>query len=438
MYRMRKGLAALIAAFFFLGMGGKAQAVIGIPDDVPASTLLFPFFKVQSKRTASDNQDTLLVVTNTSGASAIVHVTVWSISSVHIYDFSVTLTAHDVFSCSLFDLLIGLTGCANETAKIAPAPTGVAAQLPPPAGVTGTDATLIAGYVTADVVLTSTSAFPGQPFYPFAYSNVLIGHQYLVNLPAGSSSGVNATSIETRNPCTGHVAFANFGPFIQNAFGFYRTRCGDEQGLDRCSPTFDSCSSSTPYGDFTERIDGPNGDWAQTFDASGFFNGAGAASVTGTFNTFDTTSSDSPLSLIVRYFSLKDLNARSEIWLWKDRTTSGAARSVNAAVYDEAENVHSVTFSLPDEVNFKPTSDIITPGVNGGWFRITFPCGQFGSCTYNYLTPSAAVQPPIQAVAYSLQFADSAGASAPSSSTLRWDAIFPAHRQYTSYRGVSE
>ena len=69
MYRMKKGLAAFIAAFFFLGMGGKAQAVIGIPDDVPASTLLFPFFKVQTKRTSTDNQDTLLVITNTAGGT---------------------------------------------------------------------------------------------------------------------------------------------------------------------------------------------------------------------------------------------------------------------------------------------------------------------------------------------------------------------------------
>ena len=67
MNRMRKGLAALAAAVFFLSVGGVAQAVIGVPDDVPGSTLLYPFFKVNPTRVFDDAQDTLLVVTNTAG-----------------------------------------------------------------------------------------------------------------------------------------------------------------------------------------------------------------------------------------------------------------------------------------------------------------------------------------------------------------------------------
>src|SRR4029453_8545659 len=120
---------------FFLGIGGVAQAVIGIPDDVPGSTLLFPFFKVNPNRTATDTQDTLLVVTNTAGATTsaqsaknpniVVHFTIWSVASRHIYDFSVFLTPHDVFSCSLYDLIVGGTGCANGSFTVAAAPTGV-------------------------------------------------------------------------------------------------------------------------------------------------------------------------------------------------------------------------------------------------------------------------------------------------------------------------
>jgi hypothetical protein len=41
----------------------------------------------------------------------------------------------------------------------------------------------------------------------------------------------------------------------------------------------------------------------------------------------------------------------------------------------------------------------------------------------------AAPETPIQSVAYGLQFANSQDA------TLRWDAAFPAHRQYTTYLG---
>jgi hypothetical protein len=290
------------------------------------------------------------------------------------------------------------------------------------------------GYVTADVVSEVTSLFPGQDNYPFRYSNILIGHEYVVNLPAGSSTGINATSLETIIPCFGHPADPLFVQFDLNTGGFYRTRCNDEHtGLGTiCAPQLTlTCSGLTAiYGDLTERIDGPNGDFAQTGDAGGYAVSNGA-----TPPVLTQVLPDSPLSLILRYFSADALNGRSEVWLWKDRNTSGSAGNVNVAVYDEAENVHSITFPLPHEVNFAATADIITPGANGGWFRIKFPCGQFGSCGYSYRDNNL-TSAPIQAVAYSLQFADSTGGD--SSATLRWDALFPAHRQYTNYRGVGE
>jgi len=440
MNRMRKELAALAAAVFFLSVGGVAQAVIGIPDDVPGSTLLYPFFKVNPARTAAEAQDTLLVVTNTAGStrptqSAVapdvaVHVTIWSAASLHVYDFSVILTPHDVWSCSLYDLIVGGTGCDQAS----PAPLGVRELLT--TSVNG-QPTLV-GYATADLVFERTSLFPGQPRYPFGYGNVLIGHMYLVNLVAGSSSGFNAVSIETDSPCYGHNSVPVAGARAFNSLGFYRTRCIDEQDVGtsgNCDPPpapgtdlpgiAASCpaggGSAFAYGDFAERIDCPNGDWAQTGDAGGH---AGLRL-------------DSPLTLIVRYFSSTTIQGNTEIWQWKDRSTVTSAGAVNVAVYDEAENVHSVQLNLPDEVNFALTNQVITPGAPGGWFRVKYPCGQFGSCAYDYRTDGAGrtdgvVRPPIQAVAYAVQFAQSANRS------LRWDAVFPAHRQYTDYKGVLE
>lgn len=427
MNRMRKGLAALAAAVFFLSVGGVAQAVIGVPDDVPGSTLLYPFFKVNPNRTGDDTQDTLLVVTNTAGPTlsaqsgvspdVAVHVTLWSAASVHVYDFSVVLTPHDVWSCSLYDLVVGGTGCDQAL----PAPLGVRTALE----TTVDGRATLTGYVTADLVYAPTFLFPGQANYPFGYGNVLIGHMYLVNLIAGSSTGFNAVSIETDNPCYGHNALPVTGQLLTNSRGFYRTRCEEEQGPAACSGLGVAAfcpaggGAAFAYGDFGERIDGPNGDWAQTGNAGGFLG----------------VSPDSPLSLIVRYYSETIVDARTEIWLWKDRNTTAQAGALNVAVYDEDENVHSVQFNLPNEVNFALTSQIITPGAPGGWFRIKFPCAPFSSCNYNYLTPPGSEPSnltPIQAVAYGLQFANS------DDTTLRWDAAFPAHRQYTNYRGVSE
>ena len=58
-------VAIVVAACLLLGEG-KAQAKFGVPDDVPASTLLFPFFKVDPNPGPLSRQDTLIVVTNTS------------------------------------------------------------------------------------------------------------------------------------------------------------------------------------------------------------------------------------------------------------------------------------------------------------------------------------------------------------------------------------
>lgn len=433
MNRMRKGLAALAAAVFFLGVGGVAQAVIGVPDDVPGSTLLFPFFKVNPTRTATDTQDTLLVVTNTAGATSsfqsgvspnvAVHVTLWNVSSEHLYDFTILLTPHDVWSCSLYDLILG-PGCEQA----ATAPLSVRDRL---LGTIDGSPALI-GYATADVVYsTPTFLFPGQSNYPFGYGNVLIGHMYLVNLINGSSTGFNAVSIETEEPCYGHNAVSVAAADTANSRGFYRTRCEEEQGAAACAPPAGPVASTCPaggggsfsYGDFTERIDGPNGDWAQTQTAAGH----------GGIAPLPPHAADSPLSLLIRYFSATVLEARTEVWLWKDRV-AGSGGNINVAVYDENENAHSITLRLPDEVNFALTNQIITPGVSGGWFRVTYACGNFGSCTYSYVSPSggsSAPRPPLQSVAYSVQFAQSSNA------TLRWDATFPAHRQYTNYRGIS-
>jgi hypothetical protein len=78
--------------------------------------------------------------------------------------------------------------------------------------------------------------------------------------------------------------------------------------------------------------------------------------------------------------------------------------------------------------------DIVTPGAPGGWFRVRFTCGPFNYCGYDPLNPATwtaggALRTPIQAIAYSLQFANSQEA------TLRWDAVFPSHRQYSDYIG---
>ncbi|MSQ47163.1 MAG: hypothetical protein EXR78_02055 [Deltaproteobacteria bacterium] len=362
MIRMKKGLAALAAAcFLFAGME-KAQAVVGIPDDVPGSTLLYPFFKVTPTRTGNQStQDTLFVATNTDTQTQIVHFVLWSVSSQHVYDFNVTLTGNDVFSCSLYDLILG-SGCSNEGEKISPAPSSVATRLK------DTASGLLLGYVTGDTVVSRTSLLPTASNYPRDFANVLIGHEYIVDLPLGSATGLNAVSIEyadtTLFPADGHPAVPFTGIAANNitATGFFTSTDG------------------------LERLDGREGDLAQTRDAD-------------TNKWWE----------IVRYFTISapGIAIKSELWLWKD--TNNPNLFVNLEIFDEAENLHSISIELPFEVNFRNVGDLITPGAPGGWFRIPFAATA-------------------QSVAFSLQLANDKDAK------LRWDAIFPAHRQYTDYR----
>lgn len=414
MERLRRGLALMLVAGALLLGGSRAEAVIGIPDDVPGATLLYPFFKVNPTPAAASRQDSLIVITNTANTpsataeDALVHITIWSTRSAHIYDFTVALTEHDVWSCSLLDLLVNPNNIA-QPCGVSQAPTSVTTDL--------RVGNILAGYVTADLVGDRASFFPGQAGVNFFPRNILVGHLYLVDLPAGSATGFNAVSLEAQVSAgdvnaAGHPALA-LSPAQQ--LGFYMNRCIEEQGV------IAACAPAT-YAN-RERIDGPAGNAAQTL----------------TINTQPAVAAadDAPLSLIVRYFSLRDVAGRSEVWLWKDRNTAG--RRLNLAVYDEAEIVHSISFPVPDEVNFSPTEAIITPGAPGGWFRMKFICGEFGYCDYDPATPGATwgtqalPETPIQAVAYSIQFAQSSNAS------LRWDAAFPAHRQYTNYiGGISE
>jgi hypothetical protein len=372
MTRMKKGLAALAAACFLFVGSEKAQAVVGIPDDVPGNSLLFPFFKVNPNRPIGGAQDTLFVITNTSSVDPlIVHISLWSVRSEHVYDFNVILTHHDVFSCSLYDILFAAEGCASE---------GVAQAPPIAAELLEVDPDLLAGYITADVVTASTSLLPTSAGYPFGSHNVLIGHEYIVDLPNGSATGLNAVSIEDTTPTIGHPA----SPAYAFTDGFY----------------------SANVVDSLERFSGVNGKAAQI-----------GASIIPPFE-------EEGFDLIVRYFSASALEGRTEIWLWKECNSSDGrdlegdadgsecrnSSTLNVTVWDEDENAFSITFSFPDEVNFVDLQPYINPNDNGGWIR--FP-----------------IDPEVQAAAYALQFASL------STDSLRWDAVFPAHRQYTDYIG---
>src|SRR5688572_20946649 len=99
---MRK-LCLCLALMSLLGLGGQAFAVIGTIDDVPAATLLLPYFELDLAN--QNGVNTLFSINNASDTAVLAHVTIWSDQSVPVLDFDVYLTGYDVQTISLRDIL---------------------------------------------------------------------------------------------------------------------------------------------------------------------------------------------------------------------------------------------------------------------------------------------------------------------------------------------
>src|SRR5688572_31202888 len=100
---MRK-LCLGLALMSLLGLGGQTFALIGTIDDVPAATLLLPYFEVDIAN--QNGVTTLFSINNASATAVLAHVTVWSDQSVPVLDFDVYLTGYDVQTINMRDIFI--------------------------------------------------------------------------------------------------------------------------------------------------------------------------------------------------------------------------------------------------------------------------------------------------------------------------------------------
>src|SRR5918995_1847445 len=103
---MSKKIAICLALVSLLALGGQAVAEIGTIDDVPAATLLLPYFEVDLN--SPNGITTLFSINNASAAAALAHVTVWTDLSVPVLDFDVYLTGYDVQTMNMRDIVNGI------------------------------------------------------------------------------------------------------------------------------------------------------------------------------------------------------------------------------------------------------------------------------------------------------------------------------------------
>jgi hypothetical protein len=100
---MRK-ITLCLALLGLLALGGQAMAEICTIDDVPAATLLLPYFEVDLGNPGGVT--TLFSINNASAAAAIAHVTLWTDQSIPTLDFDVYLTGYDVQTINLRDIFV--------------------------------------------------------------------------------------------------------------------------------------------------------------------------------------------------------------------------------------------------------------------------------------------------------------------------------------------
>ncbi len=262
----------LVVLAVLLRRGG---AEVCTSDNVPAATLLLPYFEVQldTPRGLRANPpprrvNTLLTVNNTGGKphrvdqppiAVLAHVVIWSDLSVPVLDFNIYLTSYDVQSINLYDILV--LGKMPQTASAGQDPSDLISpqgprsadvnfascngQLPPPdlpplflahvqAALTGRPSALLGGlcagrdlgdniargYVTIDAVNNCTLRLPSDPSYfskDLTDNNTLWGDYFYVDTDQDSAAGgplvhVEASAADPRTTTPGRYTF--YGRYV--------------------------------------------------------------------------------------------------------------------------------------------------------------------------------------------------------------------------------
>jgi hypothetical protein len=245
---------------------GPAQAVIGTMDQVPAATLLLPYFEVDLSN--PNGITTLLSINNASANATLVHFVMYTDLSVPTLAFNIYLTGYDVQTINLRDVLNGVlpqTASVGQDPADTISPKGSRSQdsdfpsctgfLPPPAPPAGFAANMAnahtgkasaglaglcagqnlgdniaRGYVVVNTVNICSAELPGDTT-PLPYftsggvlgtavatnQNVLWGDYFHVNPGQGFAQGNPLVHIEADaiNPATSTLGrYTFFGRYV--------------------------------------------------------------------------------------------------------------------------------------------------------------------------------------------------------------------------------
>jgi len=281
---MKKRLVVFaLAIAALLAISGAAFGEIGTIDEVPAATLLVPYFEVNLGDPSGIT--TLFSVNNASASAAVAHVVLWTDESVPTLDFDIYLTGYDVQTINIRDIFNGhlpVTADAGSDPKDLISPKGNLSQdinFPGSTGPCGSSstvyadpalsATLIAhlanahtgkgsslfnnrcsgyafgdniarGYITVDSVTTCNLSFPSDAGYFTSFAtaqNVLWGDYFFVNPSQNFASGNALVHIEAcSSPSVGNGA--GHCPFVTGDYTFYGRYAGAADQREPLATTF--------------------------------------------------------------------------------------------------------------------------------------------------------------------------------------------------------
>ncbi|HWM89345.1 MAG TPA: hypothetical protein VN493_01110, partial [Thermoanaerobaculia bacterium] len=253
-----------LALIGLLAFGGSAVAEIGTIDDVPAATLLLPYFECElgpSLVPAPGGVTTLFSINNASATAVLAHVTLWTDESIPTLDFDIYLTGYDVQTlnvCDIFNGNLPVTASDGQDQDLDDdgnaddiSPQGDLSQdinfascngrLPydnPVLGATllnhirnahtggpstvfggrcsGFDYgdTIARGYITVDTTTQCSLDFPSSPGYfsgVASFQNVLWGDYFHVNSSENFASGETLVHIEACTPGNGYIGYVGTG-----------------------------------------------------------------------------------------------------------------------------------------------------------------------------------------------------------------------------------
>jgi hypothetical protein len=243
---------------------GRAAAEIGTIDNVPAATLLLPYFEVDLDN--ENGVNTLFSINNASATATLAHVTFWTDESIPTLDFDVYLTGYDVVTVSVRDVFNGIlprTASAGQDPTDTISPQGPLSQdinfascagrlpipvpLPNPTIIThlreahtgdlspvfGACAganygdEIARGYITVDVANACSLLFPNSPGYFVAGGggiagnrNQLWGDYFYVDNANNFAQGETLVHVEACDfPSVGQSA--DDCPFVPGDYTFY-------------------------------------------------------------------------------------------------------------------------------------------------------------------------------------------------------------------------